>query len=45
MSQGPFSDTPIRLEAFKRIFVFRPEIEFFPTGKSRPFGKKKKPSF
>ena len=29
MSQGTFSDTLIRLEAFKRIFVFRPKIDFF----------------
>ena len=29
MSQGTFSDLLIRLEAFKRIAVFRPEIDFF----------------
>ena len=29
MSQGMFSDTLIRLEALKRIFVFRPKIDFF----------------
>ena len=29
MSQGTFSDTLIRLEAFKRIFVFRPKIDIF----------------
>ena len=29
MSQGSFSDTLIRLEAFKRIFVFCPKIVFF----------------
>ena len=29
MSQGRFSDTLIRLETFKRIFVFRPKIDFF----------------
>ena len=40
MSQGTFSDTLIRLEAFKRIFVFRPKIEFFPTAKSMVFGQK-----
>ena len=34
MSQGRFSDTLIRLEAFKRIFVFRPQMDFFPRGKS-----------
>ena len=30
-----FSDTLIRLEAFKRIFVFHPKIDFFP----RVFGQ------
>ena len=29
MSQGTFSDTLIRLEAFKRIFVLRSNGEFF----------------
>ena len=29
MSQWTFLDTLIRLEAFKRIFVFRPKIDFF----------------
>ena len=29
MSQMTFSDTLIRLEAFKRIFVFRPKLDFF----------------
>ena len=29
MSQGTFSNTLIQLEAFKRIFVFRPNIDFF----------------
>ena len=29
MSQGTFSDTLIRSEAFKRIFVFRSKIDFF----------------
>ena len=38
MSQGTFSDTLIRLQAFKRIFVFRPKIDFFPMGKSKVFG-------
>ena len=28
MSQGTFLDKLIRSEAFKRIFVFRPEIDF-----------------
>ena len=32
MSRGTFSDTLIRLEAFKRIFVFRPKIDFCPLG-------------
>ena len=40
MSQETFSDTLIRLEAFKRIFVFRPKIDFFPRGKSMVFGQK-----
>ena len=29
MFQGIFSDTLIRLEALKRICVFRPKIDFF----------------
>ena len=33
MSQGTLSDLLIRLEAFKRIFVFRPKIDFLPWGK------------
>ena len=37
MSQGTFSDTMIRLEAFNRIFLFRPKIEFFPRGTSMVF--------
>ena len=32
MSQGTFSDTLIRVEAFERIFVFGPKIDFFPRG-------------
>ena len=40
MSQGTFSDTLIPLEAFKRIVVFRPKIDFFPRGKSMVFGQK-----
>ena len=36
LSQGTFLDTLTRLEAFKRIFVFRPKIDFFPRGKSSP---------
>ena len=40
MSQGTFSYTLIRLEAFKRIFVFRPKFFFFPRGKSMVFGQK-----
>ena len=40
MSQGTFSDTPILLEAFKRIFLFRQKINFFKRGKSRAFGEK-----
>ena len=34
MSKGTFSEILIRLEAFNRIFVFRPKIDFFPRGKS-----------
>ena len=40
MSQGTFLDTLIQLEVFKRIFVFRPKIEFFARGKSMVFGQK-----
>ena len=40
MSQRSFSDTLIRLEDFKRIFVFCPKIVFFPRGKSMVFGQK-----
>ena len=29
MSQGTFSDTLIPLGAFKRVLVFRPQIDFF----------------
>ena len=39
MSQGMFSDTLIRLEALKRIFVFRPKIDVFPRGRSRVFNQ------
>ena len=35
MSQGTFSVTMIRLEAFKRVFVLRPKIDFFSRGRSR----------
>ena len=38
MSQGSFSYTLIRLEAFKRIFVVRPKIDFFPRVKAMAFG-------
>ena len=40
MSQGSFSKTLVRLKAFKRIFVFRPKIDFFPRGKAMVFGQK-----
>ena len=40
MSKGTFPDTLIRLNAFKRIFVFRPKIDFLPRGKSMLFGQK-----
>ena len=29
MSPGTFMDTLLKLEAFKRILVFRPKIDFF----------------
>ena len=32
MSEETFLDLLIRLEAFKRIFVFCPKIDFLPTG-------------
>ena len=37
MSQGTFLETLIRLEAFKRIFVFCPKIDFFLQGVSPGF--------
>ena len=40
MSQGTFSDLLIRLEAHKRIFVFRPKIDFFRRFKSMGYGQK-----
>ena len=40
MSQGTFSNTPILLEAFKRMSLFGPKIDFFPRGKSSVFGEK-----
>ena len=40
MPQETFLDTLFRLEAFKRIFVFRQKIDFFPRGKSMVFGQK-----
>ena len=40
MSQGTFLDLLIRFEAFKRIFVFRPNIDFLPRGKPTVFGQK-----
>ena len=39
MSQGKFSDLLIRLEAFKRICVFRPKIDFLPRGKPTILGQ------
>ena len=41
MSQGTFSDLLILLEAFKRIFVFCPKIDFLPRGKPTIFGQKR----
>ena len=40
MSQGTFSGTLIRLEAFKRIFVLSPKIDFFQGVGSGVFGEK-----
>ena len=40
MSQVTCLDTLIRLEAFKRILVFRPTMDFLPRGKSMVFGQK-----
>ena len=40
MSQGTFYDTMIRLNVLKNIFVFRPEIDLLPRGKSMLFGQK-----
>ena len=40
MSQGTFSDLLIRLETFKRIFVFCPKMDFLPKGKDHGFGSK-----
>ena len=40
MSQETFSDTLIRLKAFKRIFFLRPKIAISPKGRSRVFGQK-----
>ena len=37
MSQGLFSDTLIRLEAFKTIFVSRPKLDFFLRGQVHAF--------
>ena len=40
MSQETFSDLLTRLEAFKRIFVFSPKIDFLPRGKPTVFGQR-----
>ena len=40
MCQGTFLSLLIRLEAFKRIFVFGPKIDFLPRGKPTVLGKK-----
>ena len=37
MSQGTFFNTIIRLEAFKRIFLFSPKIDFFSKGLVQAF--------
>ena len=40
MSKGTFWDVLIRLEAFKRIFVFSQKIDFLPRGKPTILGQK-----
>ena len=40
MSHRTFPDLLIRLEAFKRIFVFRPKIDLLPRGKPTVLGQK-----
>ena len=40
MSQGTFLDLLIRVEAFKRILVFCPKIDFLPRGKPMVLGQK-----
>ena len=40
MSQGTFTDLLIRLEVFKRIFVFCPKIDYLSGGKPTVFGEK-----
>ena len=40
MSQGTFSNTLIRLGAFKRTFVFCPKIDFFSKGLVQGFWSK-----
>ena len=43
MSQGTFSNTLIRLEAFKIIFVLSPKIDFFPRVQGSGFLVKNEP--
>ena len=40
MSKGTFSDLLIRLETFKRIFAFRPKIDFLARSNPKVFGVK-----
>ena len=40
MSQGTFSDKLIRIKGLKRIFVFRPKIDFLLRGQSMLFNEK-----
>ena len=40
MSQRTFSHSLIPLEALKKIFFLRHEIDIFPKGRTRVFGKK-----
>ena len=40
MSQGDVFGHTDSIEAFKRIFVVCPKVDFFPWGKSTVFGQK-----
>ena len=40
MPEGTLWDTLIRLQAFKKIFIFRPRMDLFQSGKSVLFVQK-----